>query len=293
MLYQNVATSKCIVNPPGPQTMLWVAIIWSDRRSVLQATRPVLYLYEVTDGIFLRSIEDCLDENIPRLQGKRIQSLPPSIGGIHCWSPLWSSLGSPRSTSVPRRDALSENQVETTRPASSNLHISRLAGLKLDHQKCVVWGALQNKDPPQEIICKVYAFSDTICDGRDQDFGSARSHTWKCRSCTIHDTSFDVTLPSMYRDNVKAASAKTSRKSDFPGQPRIVETPEEDVGTVVEIVSSVRRQALDKVEDWKLDRLKGMRRAGLKEWDIALIWGGAQWTGYGTIRRPEGWNTIL
>ena len=263
LLYQNITTSREILrNAHG--VVLWVAIIWRDRRTVCQATRSVLYLYKLCQDTFLkffRHAKDFVDVETPQIQGRRVQSLPSTIGGIHPYSPLWSLHSCPIPTSFRSQSALSGFQLPPTSSASTGRRYAQLAGIAIDHHRCFVWGARRAEAPCEEIVCKIYDFSyDYLkCVGRSAS--KARAYTLDYCACALHDTAFDFILPDITRNKPDPRSRGSSHKSIFPGRPRVVEKPTEDVGTVIEIASPERHRALDRVRDWQLEKVKSMRRA--------------------------------
>ena len=110
--------------------------------------------------------------------------------------------------------------------------------------------------------------------------------------CSLHDVAFEVTLPDLTLEKRRAQNVEQIRKSLFPQRPPYVEKPNEEIGTITETASLERQKALNRVRDWQLARIKGMRSAGLSTCDIAEQWVTASWTRYGIIRKPEGWRSV-
>ena len=262
-LYQNIATSQEIIDH-ACGIVVWVAVIWYDRRTIGQAYKSVLYLYELYHDTYLkmfRTAKNSVDGEIPWLQGRRVQSLPSTVGGTHPCSPLSSIRSWPTSNSSQSQVAPSGFQVTALHTASSCLRYAHLAGITLDHEKCTVWGPSRSDTICKEIIYRVYDFSYTYFRRRSRSASKASLRSSGFCACALHDVAFDVVLPDITVDRPNPQSRGTSHKSIFPGRPRVIEKPAEDIGTITEITSPERQRALDRVRDWPLGRGKGLQRA--------------------------------
>lgn len=66
----------------------------------------------------------------------------------------------------------------------------------------------------------------------------------------------------------------------------------EDVGSISRNDSLARRKALERWQEWLRGRILGMKRDGLTDFQIAEAWNMSAWTGYGQVRKPEGWRHL-
>ncbi len=289
--FQSIAIGSRVVHYPHG-IYLRIAIIWNDSCLALPTNRSVLYLYELSQETIFKSFassEDSSINDIRHIQGRRIQSLPPGIGGNHPFS-LISPIDSDAcasSSAETLQAACSQSSLRNgpTDLASSNPHSLPLSGILLHNQKCFVWGQSRAKGTHQEIIFK--AFDLTLDDRwRDKFFAPSTIFETSHCACALHDLEFHLVLPSLA---LPESFSKYQSNSSSPGF--YAEKPPDNIGSIIETISPARQQALDRMNEWKLERVRGMRRAGFTECDIDDLWYSASWTSKGIARKPEGWKT--
>ena len=81
-------------------------------------------------------------------------------------------------------------------------------------------------------------------------------------------------------------SAPTTTKTRAPND------QDEPVGSVSKNDTLPRRAALARQQEWLRGRIRGMKRVGLTEFEIAELWNLCVWTRYGLLRKPDGWREL-
>ena len=134
-LLQNIAIGTRTVHYPCGR-YLRITIIWSDWCDAMQANRSTLYLYELSQETIFQSFassEDSSFRKIRRIYGRRMQSLPPALGGTHpC------NLVSPIESDA----------------ASSGHQSAHLSGILLNDQKCFVRGPATRRPLTRTLYAK-------------------------------------------------------------------------------------------------------------------------------------------
>lgn len=279
-----------------------VAIIWQQRSS----DKPLaeLYIYDVplhliygpswvSDGslTFIGNPDDIDDlSNYYVVQGKRVTSLDPRVGGVHRCSLLWDlSRGEGDEMPLPKQASLGGLQFPHgvgSRDSSMSYYP------KIQYQKCFLWGPGGNTQSTS-IMCKIFDFSFAHPARLHRRDGlGIQSLIWineRHCACALHDESFRILLPSV-QSAIKPAksgrrpSSQRRESSFWPWKSKCTPAIEADIGSLSQVNPPAREAALLRRHEWFRDHIRGMKRAGLSEFEIAELWGCAAWTQYEQIR---------
>ena len=331
-VYKNVAVAPTIIKDGS----IRAAIVW--QTAELERRISELYIYDIPEAVYYEpcraysqniphsvstSAKNISEGEIPRscdlVQGKRVTSLDPHLGGTHPFSPLYRS-ASPREIAAGGLQFPHTAENQETYPRN------------VQYQKCFVWGPASSESECTQVSLKVFDFSfadpqrlsSLISYGvgagwrRDGRFHHIALNSIHC-ACALHDDGFRIVLPdtttveasepTMKPENAdktassplqKSASLKKNLSSltatawsFWPRTP----TPASDgnskiVGTMSRNDSMARRVALERRQEWLRGRIVGMRRVGLTDFEIAELWNISAWTRYGQVRKPEGWRDL-
>lgn len=272
-----------------------VAVIWQTSNEAPQ--RSELYLYAIPEAVYYETCRSCDDGLIPEkpllvVQGKRISSLGPRMGGLHPCSPLWGHVQSSEA-------ALGGLQLpHTTENQENNPR-------NLQYQKCFVWGPTNTDEEGTEITCRIFdlSFADPqrlrmlVDEGvQSRQTPEGRQHMKSVNSihcaCAPHDDGFRVLVPNTIDTpaNMQAADAKISWF--WPRKEVFSKSEDSDIGSMTPDDPPARRKALERREDWLRMRIKSMRARALSDFEISEVWGESRWTQYGRVRKPDGWRDL-
>jgi hypothetical protein len=270
-----------------------VAIIWQSSNE--KDLRSELYIYDIPEVFYYKpSYNHSPTSDLPYhiVQGKRITSLSPQIGGTHPYSPLWHSDSS-------KHAVLGGLQLPHTTGNQDNYPRN------LQYQKCFVWGATDSTENCTQITCKIFdlSFADPerlrlLTGGgvlwRQRQKPSSlfiRAKTLLC-ACALHDDEFKIVLPNTTTTpSTNDSSPEVARKSEFwPWKAVYPKQDHGNIGSMTRDDPPARQKALKRREEWFKMRIVEMRRKGLSDFEIAELWGHSRWTRYGQIRKPDGWQ---
>ena len=120
-------------------------------------------------------------------------------------------------------------------------------------------------------------------------------------ACRLHDEGWDVVLPEEampfhhHHNRPKPSESFWHRKGFWPWS-HLDSTEEEnlrlEVGTISKADSQERIEALERREEWLKRRIIGMKALGMDNWTVTDIWQNAEWSGWGMLARPRGWETM-
>ena len=241
------------------------------------------------------------------VQGKRLMSLDQHMGGVHTVSPLYQFAGS-------KEIAMGGLQVLHT------IENQEAYPRNVQYQKCFVWGPVFSQEGEcTQISMKVFdlSFADSQ---RSNSFSSWRPDrryhnivmdAFHC-ACALHDDGFKIVLPDI---TIETSEPVTDRNNPSKTKPATFEeifsslnrtawsfwprkaspsTPDsvQDVGSTSRNDSLARQAALERKQEWLRERIVGMKRVGLTDFEIAEFWNISDWTRYGQVRKPEGWREL-
>lgn len=278
------------------------------------------YSQAISDNVSATA-EDLSEGALPRpcrlVQGKRVTSLGQHMGGTHPSSPL-SRLASLQQIAVAGLQFPHTTENEETYPRS------------FQYQKCFVWGPATSAGECTQISFKVFDFSFAdpqrlhsittygVSAGqrRDKNHHNISLNCLHC-ACALHDDAFrillpDVTIaeahkPAMKHENTGESASSWVQKTaglkqsfSFSGiawtlWPRKMYLDQEVVlhtGSISRNDSAPRLAALERRQEWLRGRIRGMKRVGLTDFEIAELWNMSAWTQHGQVRRPEGWQEL-
>lgn len=270
-----------------------VAIIWQTPNA--QSSRSELDIYDVPEAVNCESCQTSSEGVIPDqpylvVQGKRISSLTPYMGGMHICSPLWGQ-------DTCKEAALGGLQLLHTIEAQENYPRD------VQYLKCFVWGPAEHNKNCTQINCKVFDFSfadpkrllHLISDGvRTRHSPEGRQYMTPLSSihcnCALHDDGFRIVLPDTTIIPAKASSEEARKSSFWPWKGVFPRQEFVDIGSVVRDDPPARREALERQKEWLRFRIREMRRRGISDFEIAELRGCSRWTQYGQLGKPDGWR---
>ena len=290
LIMRNLAVAT---SPSSDDTVL-IAIIWQD--AVSSITRTELYVYEIPDfSHALHSTDD--QRHLDRctyVQGKRIRSLDPTVGGIHSTSSLWQL-----------QDRISEEPTLQYQATLGGLHILQTSEIarspRLPHQAIYVWGPKTN-----HVSLAIFdlSYAGPYLHSLTERFqsSSASSHSaififkkvdpsllnsWyvPCQ-CSLHDDGYRIVLP----DTRCAALVPVKYRSIWGWRKETRSKPAS--GSVSHYNTPARAAALKRKDEWLRERIRCMKRAGLTNEEIGIAWNEQRWTEKGLVDMPDKWKEI-
>lgn len=266
--------------------------------------------------------EDLSEGAMPRpcrlVHGKRVTSLDQHMGGTHPCSPLYQ-LASPQEIAVGGFQFPHTTENQETYPRN------------VQYQKCSVWGPATSEGECTKICFKVFDFSfadpqhlhSLITYGvgagqrRDENHHNTALNSIHC-ACALHDDGFRIVLPDVTvleaskpaatrRDNKGESAACWLQRTASPKESlsfnrigwsfwtRKIASAQDGVrntGSITRNDSAARLAALERRQEWLRGRIRGMKRVGLTDFEIAELWNMSAWTQYGQVRKPEGWQEL-
>ena len=283
-----------VATSPSSDDTVLIAIIWQD--AVSTTMRTELYIYEVPGFTHaLPSIDNQRHLDIcTYVQGKRIRSLDPTIGGIHSGCPLWQL-----------QDRISEEPTLQCQATLGGLHILQTSEIArsplLLHQAIYAWGPKANRvslaifdlsyaGPYLRSLTKRFQTSSAssssptfVLKKVDPDLFNA----WyvPCQ-CALHDDGYRIVLP-----DTRCAALEPVRYRSTWGWGRETQS-EPAAGSVSHYDTPARAAALKRKDEWLRERIKCMKRAGLTNEEIAIAWNEQRWTKKGLFNMPDRWKEI-
>lgn len=308
IIYRNVAVANVLVHDVQKAPVIRIAVIWSDKTIIPPETTSEVYIYELP-------IAPLTDEkhsepfSPPRIQAKRITSLPPYFGGLHPKSPI-----------------LRQSTAHNNTPEASILTIIKSLGGLHFPGKLHIWG------PPSRIVSSLnhcseihirifdFSYADPARlalsfpwlrkDGGRTDLTTETyfrrkmvgSRMENC-ACELHDEGWTVVLPrrampSYDHDDERKAPPSAAKLTGQGLWPWSHSTPNKEddassvVGTIYKADSKERVEALERREAWLKRRIVGMKASGIDDMTLKNIWGNADWSGWGLLARPRGWEGL-
>lgn len=308
-----------------------IGIIWQETDS--EDSRPELYHYNVCrtssgDNLYAESVvspdsaAESYDEapasgnsqSYISIQGKRIASMTPQMGGIHSSSPLHD----PETRFHKEEDPISGLQIFRDHNHRSHRERSREDVL---NEKIIVWGRSEKGDSHITLRIFYLSFADP---SQLRSYQNARSwigtNTSPYRNnfcaCPLHDDGFRVMLPDTSCEPLSCHPAyspfrprPTSRpesifkpKSIFrlksilsplmsslrkQKSPTVASAPK---GSVEHIDPPARQEALEREMGFFKEIIKAMKGCGMSNESIETEWSGARMTDRGKIPKPNGWR---
>ena len=290
--YRNIAMAP----RPAVDGTIHIAIIWqtstphghASDRNIYEI--PALYQHFSTE-----------------IQAKRIRSLGPGIGGIHPSS------------------ALSKPSIEDEQNALSGLSFLQIAQndvsfWKIPKQRIYIyaWG------PSSSVPCN-YSNSGINLHIFDISYSTPFLNTLRphlapkteyirksdlryngCQ-CALHDDGYRVVLPHSYlshsgKDAEVDAKAKVEAEDKrnpsrwlrifTRKQDREEKVEEEDIGSIEWWVDENVQAAMDRREEWMLEKVRVLKRAGLDDEGVLTAWESRPWAQYGFVGLPVGWKDV-
>jgi len=320
--YQNITVVPLAANDGTRDLTIPIAVIWQDGVGGLDNPRE-LCIYEVPESLhypYCTAYKDDLGApstpSLPNaksykisgrnqlpcttIQGKRVSSLNQGMGGLHPQSPIRSNL---------EADSKEDYVEKLAGLGGLELYIPPdFRGYSFDgyRLRCYVWGPSHHNTQitfrvfdfsyadPNSLLCK--GIPPPILSGVHLSSPTNPEYLKKFLGrndccCSLHDEHLVATLPAtIYLSDADAAPVPESKNWFWSAN----NTPLPlDGQGVVEVWNSMQRQqALAGKEEWLKDRIRGMKRLGLSDWDIAETWFNARWTDWGAIAKPEGWKDL-
>lgn len=319
--FRNVTIARVL----APKCHALVSIIWQESES--EDSQPELYYYNVPCAAFynIPRAESTVDphratgsdDEEPALrnpwgskscisvQGQRITSIAPRMGGIHPSSPL---------RDLPD----TQNRIHTDEV---------LGGLQLFYypdqrenrarlregylvQKMMVWGWSKTDESCITLRTFDLSFADP---SRLQSYQKFRRWTGAETSssrinycaCPLHDEGSRVTLPttssrrssSHHPSHPPSSSHKSTLSSLLTSSRKSSLTPgvgasSSSRGSVEQCDPRPRQEALERETRFYTEAITAMKRSGMSNESIETEWSGAQLTLRGKIPKPSGWRNF-
>ena len=288
-IYKNVAVAPLLTT----DGLLRVAIVWQTEE--INYIRSELYVYDLCEEAYYepdRSDNDLAtsDQRYAIIQGKRIHSVGNLMGGVHTSSSLFTQAST-------QEIALGGLQLPHSKESQEIYY-----PLNVQYQKCFIWGPVDSNENCTEIACSVFDFSFADSQhlrllGRDGIRTKQQMlihDTYYC-ACKLHDDGFRIMLPdsiNITTVNATAQDRKPKNSSFFPWKTLPPERQQVDIGSVTHYDPQGRRKALEREEEWYRERIRGMRRCGLTDFEIVELWGHARWTQWGQVGKPDDWKEL-
>ena len=292
-IYQNVAISPLL----AVDDTIQIAIIW-------QIPTPLSH----TSELYIYEIPTLYQQFNSEIQAKRVRSLGVGIGGIHPSSTLFKR-PDPLSPELPsniddQQNALSGLAfLQTAQKGSLNFYIPK------QRVYIYAWGPCNN-GIKLHIFDISYStpFLNTLPPHPASGSKFVRkidpSYNWSnvCQ-CALHDDGYRVVLlrlwPS-YMGRNTGATAEVEGKTSTSRWLRIFTRKknaeegeeEEDLGSVEWRVEAPVQQALNRKEEWLLEKVRVLKRAGLDDEGVVAAWFSRRWTGFGLTPLPAGWKDL-
>jgi len=320
--FQNIAVVPLAANDGTGDLIISIAVIWQNGVEGLDSLRE-LYTYEVPESLHYAyckaykensgapsttSLPDAKSYKISgrdqppctTIQGKRVSSLNQGMGGLHPQSPIRSNLDT---------DSREDCAEKLAGLGGLELYIPPdFRGYSFDGYslRCYVWGpshhntqitfrifdfsyadpnSLLRKAIPPTIFSEVHLESPTNPEYLKRFLGRN-----DC-CCSLHDEDLVATLPATIGLSDADAATVPENKSWF-WSANNTPLPLDGQGSVEVRNSMQRQQALARTEEWLKDRIRGMKRLGFSNWDIAETWFNARWTDWGAIAKPDDWKDL-
>ena len=307
-IYRNIA----IAPHPAVDGTIQVAIIWQIPTPLGQHASE-LYIHEIP------ALHHDFTTEIP---AKRIRSLGIGVGGIHP-SSLLLTTPEPTSTESPF-DPVSQNALSGLTFLQIAQNDSRQRHILKERIFIYAWGP----SPQCKSSIKLHIFDisystpflNTLPPHLAPGSKFARKldkddNAWGivCQ-CALHDDGYRVVLPNLYPSHsgrnaksesdakvkAEAENAPTSRwlrifsrKQNLEGRDEERgEEEEEDLGSVEWRIEEPVQAALNRKEEWLLDKVRVLKRAGLDDEGIITAWFSRRWTRYGFVALPLGWKDL-
>lgn len=308
LMYRNVAVANVLVHDVQKAPIIRIAVIWSDKTIIHPETTSEVYIYEIPIALLTNDGKHSETFSPPRIQAKRITSLPPYFGGLH-----------------PKSSILRQSTAHNS-PDASVLSITKSLGGLCFPGKLHVWG------PPSRIVSSLehcseihmgildFSYADPARlarsgprsnkDGVQGDLRTAaryrRMMTWSrmenC-ACELHDEGWAVVLPRMAMPSfnhdderkVPPSAAKLTGQGLWPWShppPNKEEDAFSVVGMIYKADSKERVEALERREAWLKRRIIDMKVSGMDDMTVKNTWGDAEWSRWGLLARPRGWEVL-
>ena len=302
----------CILrNATKAPTITWygslrIALIWQNEDH--DDGRSELYLYDVPHAktregelAFLEhSAKAYLD--FYRIQGKRVSSLGPLIGGIHSLSQVWDLAATEMArTNIEEEVNLGGLQLYQDTKMNNGYML---------YQECFIWGPV-DIEGKSSVECKIFdlSFADPhklslMVSSKGVQIRHlpdawkfARENNRRYCACALHDDGFRITLPPIEQllkssERIKGQPEKNRILLFYGWKYKIVPKIDELVPGIRRNESMARQAALDRETEWFRERIRGMKKAGLSNFEIAELWSSSRWTRYGQIWKPDGWREL-
>lgn len=130
--------------------------------------------------------------------------------------------------------------------------------------------------------------------------------------CALHDDGYRVVLPRLgashggrNSDANANADAKVGAEAEvgdkistsrwlrfFTRKQDREEKEEEDLGSVERCVEEHVQAAMDRKEEWLLDKVRVLKRAGLDDEGVLQAWERRPWAQFGFVALPDGWKDL-
>lgn len=296
--YTNFTVSDSIALNGAKERIVTIAVIW---RSHHPPHTTTLYIYELPLATLTASTKPSTPQTI---QGKRLISLPhPIYGGVYSKSaplahlpsslPSQSSLFSDKTTLMSGMSFFSS---PTNHPATT---------WTPSHPKLYIWGPTHVSDHPTEITIRTIdlSFSDAtnlLISNRKINPVAARRPIDDTCACRLHDECWNIILPASPDIITGSQSFIDKRRQHPPTEwvkgfwgalvPKVSSNKPDVSGGITQADSDRRTAALERLEIWKRARVVRMKRAGLADWEVKDKWYYANWSHYGKVGRPRGWE---
>lgn len=235
------------------------------------------------------------------VQGKRISSIAPHMGGIHPSSPL-RDLPDTQTRFHIDEDALGGVQLFCD-PDQRGEHIERRREGCLV-QKIMVWGRSNRGD--SHITVRIFDLSFAVPSRLRwyQTFNhwtgaDTSPHKNNYCTCPLHDEGFRVTLPDTSCHNLShhpSLSPSSRPKSTLSSllvsswKSNLSPVVSASKGSVEQCDLPARQEALEREKHFYKQAIKSMKRGGMSNESIETEWSGARLTHNGKIPKPTGWR---
>lgn len=316
--FRNVTVATVL----APKCHALVSIIWQESES--EDSRPELYYYNVPCAAFYNvpCAESTVDphcangsddeepasgnpwgsQSYTSVEGQRITSIAPRMGGIHPSSPLRDLPDT--QNQIHKDEALGGLQLFYDPDQRENGGRLR-EGYPV--QKMMVWGWSKKDDSYITVRTFDLSFADP---SRLQSYQKFRrwigaetsfSRTDYC-ACPLHDEGCRVTLPntsscrpSSHHPSHPPSSRQKSALSSLL-MPSRKSTLSAGVGasrgSVEQCDPRPRQEALERETRFYKDAITSMKRSGMSNESIETEWSGALLTFRGKIPKPTGWRNF-
>lgn len=235
-------------------------------------------------------------------QGTSSDSRTPQFAKLHIWGPPSHEVSVLRCCPEIQINVFDFSYADPARLAGSKLWVtplgfkndtvmakrrrSRMIGPRMDHCACRL------HDEGWAVVLPTRAMPSSNPGSEPSASTILGKGFW---SWSLSTTNEEKALPSANIEPVSSVSRLFGRKGPWTWLRSIAATehdPSTDIGTISKADSRERMEALERREKWVKRRIVGMKCCGMDDLTLRHVWFIADWSGYGVLGKPRGWETL-